>query len=147
MQGDIKKKKIIQLLSKFDASCMHTSSSFWQNVSLHHALDVNEKFLFCFVISHTSSAESQKGFNVLEWCSVENQKMLSPQTLYSHSALLVLNGSSLNSINTLLALNWWYGRSRYDPIKIKHHLPLQSLKQLIQSSHAWCQRSFLRAQW
>ena len=31
---------------------------------------------------------------------------LSPQTLYSNNALLVLNGTSLYGINALLALNW-----------------------------------------
>ena len=32
------------------------------------------------------------------------------QSLYSYSALLVLNGTSLNSVNAPLAVNWWYDK-------------------------------------
>ena len=70
-----------------------------------------------------SSVESQKGAITIQRCSVENQKgtitiqrcsiewlrtrrALSPWTLYSDSALLVLNGTSLNIYTALLALNW-----------------------------------------
>ena len=54
-------------------------------------------------------AESQKGTNTVQWCSVENQKgAITMYTLYSNGALLVLNGTSLNCINALLVLNWLY---------------------------------------
>ena len=43
--------------------------------------------------------------------SLRTRRALSPQTLYSDSALLVLNGTSLNSINILLALNWRYSHN------------------------------------
>ena len=36
---------------------------------------------------------------------LRTRRALSPQTLYSDSPLLVLNGTSLNNINALLALN------------------------------------------
>ena len=57
--------------------------------------------------SYSSSDESQKGAITIQRCSVENQKgARSPLTLYSDSALLVLNGTSLNIDSALLALNW-----------------------------------------
>ena len=39
---------------------------------------------------------------------LRTRRALLPLTLYSDSALLVLNGTSLSCNNTLLALNWWY---------------------------------------
>ena len=45
-----------------------------------------------------SSAENQKGINVVQRCSVENQKV------YGDSVLLVLKGTLLKSVNALLAL-------------------------------------------
>ena len=68
-----------------------------------------------------SSAESKKGITLVQRCSIQNQKgaitrlctAIVPfwlegryrQSLYSNCALLVLNGTSLNSINALLALS------------------------------------------
>ena len=40
--------------------------------------------------------------------SLRARRALSPQTLSSDNALLVRNGTSLNNINALLALNWRY---------------------------------------
>ena len=45
-----------------------------------------------------SSVESQKGINIIQLCSLENQK------IYGDSALLVLNGT-LNTVNALLVLS------------------------------------------
>ena len=54
-----------------------------------------------------SSAESQKGVNAVQRCSIENQKgALSLYKVYGNNALLVLNGTLLNSVNTLLVLNF-----------------------------------------
>ena len=36
------------------------------------------------------------------------RRVLSPYSLYSNNALLVLNGTSLNIDSALLVLNWWY---------------------------------------
>ena len=44
---------------------------------------------------------TRKGITAIQGCSIENQKG-------GDSALLVLNGTSLNSENALLALNWQY---------------------------------------
>ena len=80
--------------------------------------------LFCWELegpyqhSHICSIENQKGTINIQICSVENQKgiikyvplrtrrPLSLYKVYGNSALLVLNGTSLNSDSTLLALNW-----------------------------------------
>ena len=62
---------------------------------------------YCFIIlRHISSVESQKGVIADQRCSVENQK--GAIVIYSDSALLVLNGTSLSCNNALLALNWRY---------------------------------------
>ena len=50
-----------------------------------------------------SSAESQKGINAAQ-CFTENQKGAIAIDLYSDGAILVLNGTLLNSINALLVL-------------------------------------------
>ena len=50
---------------------------------------------------------ARRVFNTVQRRSVENQKgAITTHTLYSNSAFLVLNGSSLNSNNALLALIW-----------------------------------------
>ena len=60
--------------------------------------------VFLCVFSHSS--ESQKGVNAVQQCSVENQKgAVLIELVYSDSALLVLNGTSLRWINVLLAFN------------------------------------------
>ena len=52
---------------------------------------------------------TRRALSLFKWCSVENQKgTIAIQCLYGDSTLLVLNGSSLNSRNALLALNWRY---------------------------------------
>ena len=59
-------------------------------------------------ILYISSVESQKGANNIQRCSDQNQKSrraLSLYKVYSDSALLVLNGTSLNSDSALLAIN------------------------------------------
>ena len=54
---------------------------------------------------HILSAEDQKGDNAFQRCTVENQKgAISMDFQYSDSALLVLNKTSLNSVNAVLAL-------------------------------------------
>ena len=71
--------------------------------------------------SYKSSAESKKGINAVQRCSVQNQKAaiarlcvaIMPfwlercyrQTLYSNCALLVFNRTSLKSVNALFALS------------------------------------------
>ena len=56
---------------------------------------------------HISPTESQKGVNDVP--SGNSDRALLPWILYSYSALLeLLNGTSLNCINALLALNWRY---------------------------------------
>ena len=62
------------------------------------------------ILQHISLTESQKGVNAVHSCFVEDKKGAIDILLYSYSALLVLNGISLNSINALLALNWRNGR-------------------------------------
>ena len=55
-----------------------------------------------------SLAEIHKEVNAVQraLCSVENQKgAIAIYPLYSNSALLVLNGTSFNNVNALLALN------------------------------------------
>ena len=47
-------------------------------------------------------------FKDVQRCSVENHKELSLYKVYGISALLVLNGTSLNSINALLVLSHLY---------------------------------------
>ena len=55
-----------------------------------------------------SSIESQKGATSTQRCSIENQKgAFAIAISNSDSALLVLNGTSLNIDRALLALNWW----------------------------------------
>ena len=45
-----------------------------------------------------SSVESQKGVIIVQRCSVENQKgAIAVQSVYNDNALLVLDGTSLNS--------------------------------------------------
>ena len=59
-----------------------------------------------FRIYRQLSVDCQKGVNAVQRCSIENQKgAIAVQSLYGDSALLVLNGISLNSVNTLLAVN------------------------------------------
>ena len=48
----------------------------------------------------------------LKYRQLRARRALSPYTLYSNSALLVLNGTSLSCNNALLAVDW-----RYDPLK------------------------------
>ena len=56
--------------------------------------------------NYNTSAESHKGINDVQRCSVENQKgAIAIVSLYRDSALLVLNGSSLQIVNALLVLN------------------------------------------
>ena len=43
-----------------------------------------------------------------QWFPLRIRKVLLPQPLYNNSALMVLNGPLLSSVNALLALNWWY---------------------------------------
>ena len=52
---------------------------------------------------------------------LRTRRALSPYTLYSNSALLVLNGTSLNCNNALLALNW-----RQAFLSINHGISFQS---------------------
>ena len=54
------------------------------------------------------SVESQKGIIAVHRCSLENQKGVLLYKVFSDSALLVLNGTSLNCNNVLLALNRQY---------------------------------------
>ena len=50
--------------------------------------------------------------NTVQLYSTENQKgSITIDFVYSDSILLVLNGTSLSSINALLALNSWYSIS------------------------------------
>ena len=74
----------------------------YENLSGHASMQ-------CYRVSHQQcSVENQNGVNA-QRCSVVTRRVLSPQTLNSHSALLVLNVTSLNSDYALLALNrWWY---------------------------------------
>ena len=86
---------------------------------------LQQKWVYCIVlilIKHKSSAENKKSINAVQRCSVQNRKgaiaslctAIAPfwlegryrQTLYSISAIVVLNGASLTFINALLALNW-----------------------------------------
>ena len=62
---------------------------------------MNRKWAFTM-----SSVESQKGAINVQRCSAENQKASITVNVYSDSALLVFNGTSLNSDNALLALYW-----------------------------------------
>ena len=53
--------------------------------------------------------ESQKGIITIQQCSIENlEGQLSLYKVYGDSALLVLIGISLYSINALLVLSWWF---------------------------------------
>ena len=70
---------------------------------------------------YISSLESQKGVIAVQRCSVENQKALSPHKLYSDSALLVLNGTSLIFNYALLAHNWRYIGFAYDKVYVLKH--------------------------
>ena len=57
-------------------------------------------------VGYVSSAESQKGINAVQQSSVEIQKgAITIYFVYSSSPLVVLNGTSLNSINSGIALN------------------------------------------
>ena len=59
-----------------------------------------------FTREQISSVENQKGIIAVQRCSIENQ--LSLYKVYGNSAILVLNRTSLNCNNALLALNWRY---------------------------------------
>ena len=61
----------------------------WNRLHAHHWLRARRTLMFTNVALRT-------------------RRVLSPYTLYTESALLVLNGTSLNSINAILALNWWH---------------------------------------
>ena len=52
----------------------------------------------------STSVENQKG----RYVPLRTRRVLSSQTLYSDSVLLVLHRTSLNLDNTLLVLNWQY---------------------------------------
>ena len=53
-----------------------------------------------------SSVKSQKGINAAKLCPIGNQKSaIAIDIVGSDSALLVLNGTSLNTDRALLALN------------------------------------------
>ena len=69
--------------------------------------EVSLIFLKMTLLYLSSSAESQKGVNDVQRCSVENQKgAIAIEFVMSDSALLVLNGTLLNSDKALVALNW-----------------------------------------
>ena len=53
-----------------------------------------------------SLAENQMGINVIQQCSIENQKGAFATDIVQDSAFLVLNAPSLGSVCALLALNW-----------------------------------------
>ena len=59
-------------------------------------------------------AESQKGVNavptVFHW---EPEGRYHHRLSTSDSTLLVVNGTCLNIINALLALNWWWGQAKH----------------------------------
>ena len=79
------------------------------------------RYKLCERKENNLSAEGKKGINDVQRCSIQNQKGTITrlctviaafclegryhQTLYSNCALLVLNGTSLNSVNALLALS------------------------------------------
>ena len=52
---------------------------------------------------------ARRALSLFNDAPLRTRRALLPQTLYSNSACLVLNGTCLNSINAHLALNWWYG--------------------------------------
>ena len=52
-----------------------------------------------------SSVESQKGVNAVQDVPLRTRRALSLYKFYGDSALLVLNGASLNNVNALLALS------------------------------------------
>ena len=51
---------------------------------------------------------ARRALMLLNDVPLRTRRALLPYSLYNDSALLVLNGTSLNSINALLALNWRY---------------------------------------
>ena len=68
-------------------------------------------------------AESQKGVNAVQQCSVQNQKSAITIFLNSDSALLVLNGTAFEPhFDALLALNW-----RYQTLKNDAHYGIQRI--------------------
>ena len=86
--------------------CCFGFHKLWPSITLDY-IEANF-FLFnsWFVEMNTSSVESQKGVNGGQRCSIEHQKgAIAVQSLWRYSALLVLNGTSLNIDSALLALN------------------------------------------
>ena len=51
---------------------------------------------------------ARRALTLLNNVPLRTRRVLSPQTLYSDSPLLVLIGTSLKCNNGLLALNWWW---------------------------------------
>ena len=85
-------------------------------------------------------AENQKGANAVQQCSVENQKgaiAIAPFWFWcSNSTLLVLNGTSLNSDNALLALNSWFPKDLF--VFLLKECTIQSCKFFITTLYDTC---------
>ena len=63
-----------------------------------------EWFVRCFFINH--QLRTRRALLQIKDVPLRTRRALLPLTLYSNSALLVLNGTSLSCNNSLLALNW-----------------------------------------
>ena len=72
----------------------------------------NQEWTYCdtqTIIINESNRQlrTRRALTLFNDVPLRTRRTLLPQTLYSDSALLVLNGTSLNSVTALLALNWW----------------------------------------
>ena len=107
--------QIWSLLTKFAINWLWWSENYYQVTCTRFILYSSNVYFFflsfLFFLAErdwlvkSSLVESQNGIITIHWCSFENQKG-AIAVVYGVSAFLVLNGTSLNSINALLVLSW-----------------------------------------
>ena len=101
-EGILIHKTIFNFYQKYSLTGWKSGETFWCLEILIFLILITSR------LSSISSVHSQKGLNTVQ-ISIENQKgKVSMYTIYGNSGLLVLNGTSLNSINALLALSRRY---------------------------------------
>ena len=98
----------------------------WQSVRMvsvrHTDRHSNHNLMTVLAIYHWLG--TRKALTQLKDVLLRTRRVLSPQTLYSSSTLLVFNGTSLNSDNALLALNSWYSSLHRERDTNNFHLQL-----------------------
>ena len=106
---------IIQKCSKWNFWYLYQFAyiSISKSILIYSSFIIHLPSFLCPQYHSTLPAESQNGINDIQRCYRENHKGANAvQSLWLYSVLLILNGTLLNSINALLALNRQYAMAK-----------------------------------